>query len=116
MPETKPAEVPWLKWARKAAIAGFAGVVGVLGVLVVAVTVGSDGGASITTSEWLQAAIVAVTAIGGSLGVYTARNQTTAPAARVVVPRDEAGQSNYIGLVVMVLLILILVAVLLRVL
>lgn len=78
MPDTKPAGVPWISWAKKAAVATFAGAAGVLGVLVVAVTAGSDGGTVITAPEWLQAAIVAVTTVGGALGVYTARNQTAA--------------------------------------
>lgn len=77
MSETKPAGVPWISWARKAAIASFAGAAGVLGVLVIAVTEGSDGHTAITASEWLQAATVAVTTVGGALGVYVARNTTT---------------------------------------
>lgn len=59
----------------KALVAGFAGAVGALGVLVVAVTTGSDGGATITTPEWLQAAWVGVTALGSALGVYQTTNE-----------------------------------------
>lgn len=75
MPDVKPPEVPWLNWAKKALIALFAGAIAVLGVLIVAVTAGSDGGASITAPEWLQAAWVGLTSVGGSLGVYLAKNQ-----------------------------------------
>lgn len=49
-----------LSEVRKALVAVVAG----LGILAVAVTVGSDGGAAITTGEWIQVAIAALAAIG----------------------------------------------------
>ena len=106
MSDVKPASVPWLSYAKKAAIALFAGATGVLGVLVVAVTDGSDGHTAITTPEWLQAAMVAVTAIGGSLGVYYASNQ---PRQTAAVRRDEFG--TYAGDPVRLLITLLIVVV-----
>jgi hypothetical protein len=58
----------------KALIAGFAGATAVVGSLIIAVTVGSDGGAAITTPEVLQAVWVGLTAVGGALGVYQVTN------------------------------------------
>ncbi len=61
--------------AHKAVAAGIAFVVAVLGSLVVAVTSGSEGGTSITAAEWLQAAFVAFTGLGGTYGVYQVTNR-----------------------------------------
>ena len=110
MSDVKPASVPWLSYAKKAAVALFAGATGVLGVLVVAVTASSDGGTSVTTPEWLQAAIVGLTAIGGSLGVYYASNQPRQVAVR---RRDEGGYAgNPLGLLVWLLVIVVAIVLL----
>ena len=108
MSDVKPASVPWLSYAKKAAVALFAGATGVLGVLVVAVTASSDGGTSVTTPEWLQAAIVGLTAIGGSLGVYYATNQPR----QVAVRRDEGGYAGDPVRLLITLLIVVAVIIL----
>lgn len=59
----------------KAIAAGIAFGVAAIGSLAVAITAGSDGGATITASEWLQAAIVGLSGAGGVFGVYTATNK-----------------------------------------
>lgn len=69
-----PKKTPWIQYAAKAATALFAGAVAVVGSLVVAVTGSSDAGTAISTAEWLQATVVALSAIGGSLGVYAVKN------------------------------------------
>ena len=109
MSDVKPASVPWLSYAKKAAVALFAGATGVLGVLVVAVTASSDGGTAITTPEWLQAAAVALTAIGGSLGVYYASNQ---PRSTAAVRRDEGGYAGDPVRLLVTLLVIVVVVIL----
>ena len=116
MSDVKPASVPWLSYAKKAAVALFAGATAVLRLLVVAVTASSDGGTSVTTPEWLQAAIVGLTAIGGSLGVYYATNQPR----QVAVRRGEDGYAGdpvrLLITILVVVVVVILVVWLLRVL
>ena len=110
MSDIKPAQVPWLSYAKKAAVAAFAGATGVLGVLVVAVTASSDGGTSVTTPEWLQAAIVGLTAIGGSLGVYYASNQARPLAAkRDTGWKNEAGYTGLINALVAIVVLIVVV-------
>lgn len=59
----------------KAIAAAIAFGIAALGSLAVAITVGSDGGATITASEWLQTAIVGLSGAGGVFGVYRATNK-----------------------------------------
>ena len=66
-PQTKP---------NKAIVAGFSGATALLGSLIIAVTAGSDGGATVTMPEWLQAAWVTLSAVGGVIGVYGVTNQS----------------------------------------
>lgn len=63
-----------LSEVRKALVAVVAG----LGILAVAVSATSDGGTTITTSEWIQVAIAAL----GAVGVYAIKNEpvSTPPA------------------------------------
>lgn len=75
--KARPAGVSWVEYAKKTAVALLAGALAVVGSLIIAVTAGSDGGASITAPEWLQAAWVGLSALGGAFGVYQARNAYT---------------------------------------
>lgn len=59
----------------KAITAGIAFGIAVLGSLAVAVTAGSDGGATITASEWLQGATVGLSGAGGVFGVFQVTNK-----------------------------------------
>ena len=59
---------------NKAIVAGFAGAISTLTTLAVAVTHGSDAGSAISTGEWINVAIVLLTSVGGTLGVYQVSN------------------------------------------
>lgn len=60
---------------QKTLVAGFAGATAFLSTLGVALTEASDGHSTVTGPEWVNIALVLLTAVGGTLGVYQVENK-----------------------------------------
>lgn len=90
MADTVPDAPPWYVYARKALIAGASLGVVALSSLVISLLPDSDGGAAVTTIEWVRLGIAVLSGVAGTTLTYKVPNDygrvTPAQRPALVVP------------------------------